>query len=117
MASTSLIGPSITITGDIIADEPLTISGRVEGTVSVAGHSVTIAADGHVKADVQADTVIVSGHVTGSLVATTRIVVRDSAVIDGRISAPVLSVADGAQLRGTVDIAGRKNDAALKLAS
>jgi len=117
MPSTSVIGPSIMITGDIIADEPLTIAGRVDGTVSIMGHSVTIDDTGHVHADVHADVVIITGHLTGSLVAATRIVLRESAIIDGSLSAPVLSVADGAQLRARIDVAGHKNAAALKLVS
>jgi cytoskeletal protein CcmA (bactofilin family) len=117
MQSTSCIGPSIKITGDIAADEPLTIAGRVDGTVSIPGHSLTIDVGGHVNADVQADAVIVSGHVTGSLIATSRIVIRKSAVVDGTLSAPLLSVEDGAELRGNIDIAGRQNAAGLKLAS
>jgi cytoskeletal protein CcmA (bactofilin family) len=117
MQSTSGIGPSITITGDMTADEPLTIAGRVDGTVFVTGHSVTIDDSGHVNADVRADAVIVSGHVTGSLAATTRIVIRESAVIDGSMSAPVMSVIEGAQLSGKIDVAGHKDTAGLKLAS
>jgi cytoskeletal protein CcmA (bactofilin family) len=105
------------ITGDVIADEPLTIAGRVDGTISIIGHSVTIDDSGHVHADVQADVVIVSGHFNGSLVAATRIVLRESAIIDGSLSAPVMSAADGAQLRGRIDVAGEKNGAALKLVS
>ena len=42
MQATSIIGQSITITGDITADEPLTIAGHVDGTVSIPGHSLTI---------------------------------------------------------------------------
>ena len=116
-ATPSVIGPSITITGDVSADEPLTIAGRVDGTIRVNGHSVTIDSSGHVSADVHADGVVVIGHVDGAVVATTRIVVRENAVVEGSLSAPVLTVADGAQLRGRVDVAGRKTDAALKLAS
>ena len=41
MQATSIIGQSITITGNITADEPLTIAGRVDGTVSIPGHSLT----------------------------------------------------------------------------
>ena len=117
MQSPSGIGPSITITGDITADEPLTVAGRVEGTISITGHPVTIDESGHVNGDLRADAVIVNGHATGSLAATTRIVIREGAVIDGSLSAPVLSVAEGAQLRGKVDVSGHKNGAGLKLAS
>lgn len=117
MQSTSGIGTSITITGDITADEPLTIAGRVDGTVSITGYPITIDGSGHVNGDLRAEAVIVNGHVTGSLAATTRIVLRESAVIDGSLSAPVLSVVEGAQLSGKVDVAGHKNGAGLKLAS
>ncbi len=117
MSSISHIGPSITITGDITADEPLTIAGRVEGTVSLDKHPVTIDQSGHVKGDLLADAVIVSGHVNGSLVATTRIIVRESAVIEGSLSAPVLNVVEGAQVSAKVDVTGRKKGSELKLAS
>jgi cytoskeletal protein CcmA (bactofilin family) len=117
MHSPSGIGPSITITGDITADEPLTISGRVDGTICITGHALTIDDAGHVHADVRADAAMVSGHVIGSVVATARIVLRESAVIEGNLSAPLLSVADGAQLCGKFDIVGQRNGAKLKLAS
>ena len=117
MQAASIIGPSISVKGNISADEPLTIAGRVDGTVRVNGHSLTIDSAGRVDADVQADSVVVAGKVTGSLVATTRLVVRDTAIVEASLTAPVLSVADGAQIRGRIDVAGRKKDAALKLAS
>jgi len=117
MQSASFIGPSITVTGDITADEPLSIAGRVDGTVSIVGHLLTIDGGGQVSADVHADAVVVSGQLTGSLIATTRIVLRKSAIVDGDLSAPVLSVEDGAQLSGKFDIVGHKDAAALKLAS
>ena len=69
------------------------------------------------KGDLLADSLIVSGHVNGSLVATTRIVIRESAVIGGSLSAPVLNVVEGAQVSAKVDVAGRKGGSELKLAS
>jgi cytoskeletal protein CcmA (bactofilin family) len=117
MQAASVIGQSITIKGDINSDEPLTIAGRVDGTIRVNGHSLTIDGAGHVNADVQADSIVVAGQVTGALVATTRLVVRETATVEATLTAPVLSVADGAEIRGRIDVAGRKKDAALKLAS
>jgi cytoskeletal protein CcmA (bactofilin family) len=117
MQTASIIGPSITITGHITADEPLTIAGRVDGTISIPGHALTINDAGSLNADVHADAVVVSGHVTGSLVATTRIAIRATAVVDGDLCAPVLKVEEGAEVRGRLDIEGSKTAAALKLAS
>ena len=117
MQATSIIGQSITITGDITADEPLTIAGRVDGTVSIPGHSLTIDNAGQVNGDLQADAVIVRGHVTGSVVATGRIAIGATAIVDSSLSAPVLRVEEGANIRGKFDIEGTKTAASLKLAS
>jgi cytoskeletal protein CcmA (bactofilin family) len=117
MQTPSTIGPSITITGNITADEPLTIAGRVDGTVSIPGHSLTIDNAGRANGDLQADSVILSGHVTGSVVATSRIAIRATAIVDSSLSAPLLRVEEGAEVRGKLDIVGTRNAAALKLAS
>jgi cytoskeletal protein CcmA (bactofilin family) len=117
MQATSIIGPSITITGDISAGEPLTIAGRVDGTISILEHSLTIDSAGRVHADVHAATVTVSGHVTGSLLATSWIAVGATAIIDGDLSAPLLKVEDGAHLRGKVDVEGTTTAAGLRFAS
>jgi len=117
MPSTSVIGPSITITGDITADEPLTIAGRVDGTVSIPGHSLTVENGGQVNGELQADTIILSGHVTGAVLATGRIAIRETAVVDSSLLAPVLRVEEGAEIRGKLDIEGTRTAAALKLVS
>ena len=117
MQAPSTIGQSITITGDITADEPLTIAGRVDGTISIPGHSLTVGHEGQVNGDLQADTVILSGRVTGSVIATSRLAIRATAVIDSDLCAPLLKVEDGAEVRGKLDIEGTRTAAALKLAS
>lgn len=117
MPAPSTIGQSITITGDVTADEPLTIAGRVDGTISIPGHSLTVDSEGQVNGDLQADTVILSGHVTGSVVATSRIAIDGTAVIDCNLSAPLLKVEEGAQVRGNLDVKGTRTAVALKLAS
>lgn len=117
MQPTSVIGPSIVVIGDITADEPLTIAGRVDGTVRVNGHILTIDSTAHANANVQADSIVVGGHIVGALAATVRLVVQAGAVIDATLTAPLLSVADGAEVRGRIEVDGTKNVAGLKLAS
>ena len=84
MSTSSVIGASITVKGDITADEPLTVAGRVEGKVTVAAHALTVDANGHVNAEVKADSVVVSGHVNGSLTATAKVVVSGHSPLTGR---------------------------------
>jgi cytoskeletal protein CcmA (bactofilin family) len=108
------IGASIRIKGDISASEPLTIAGRVEGSVTVEGHALTIASGSHVSATVSADTILVAGDVKGRLNGVTRIVLRETAAMEGEMSAPSVSVADGATVQGRIETKPKR---ALALAS
>jgi cytoskeletal protein CcmA (bactofilin family) len=103
----ALLGPSVVVKGEISAKEPITIAGRVEGTIDASGQVVTIEAGAHVTADVAAGSIVVSGTVQGSLVAEERIALRAGAEVDGDMTAPRLAVEDGASVRGAADIAGR----------
>ena len=100
------IGPSVVVKGEISANEPITVSGRVEGTIEVPGHVVTIEAGAHVKADIAAAGIVVSGTVTGSLAAEELITLRAGADVQGDLSAPRLAVEDGARVRGKAAITG-----------
>jgi len=117
MSTTAHIGSSIQIKGQITAKEPLTISGRVDGTIQVDGHPLTIAAGAQVCAStIAAHEVVIGGNVTGQVDATGRIVVRETAHIEGDLTAPSISIAEGAVLKGRIQTTGQRR-AALQLAS
>lgn len=111
MESTALIGSSIVIRGEMLAQEDVTIAGRIEGTLRIDGHRVTVGAGAEILADIQAREIIVSGQVVGSLSAADRIVLRESADIEGNLDAPALQVADGAGIRGRVEMPAPKRAA------
>jgi cytoskeletal protein CcmA (bactofilin family) len=111
MSANAQIGPSIRINGDIAAQEPLTIAGHVTGTIDLSGHALTLTEAAQVKADVVAHTIVVGGHVNGRLNADGRIVVHQTATIEGDLSAPTVSVHDGAHVHGRFEIAGRGKQA------
>jgi len=100
----AVLGPSITIKGDVLGDEDLTILGRVQGTVNLAQHNVTIGPSGRVKADVRGRMVIVEGEVDGDLKASEQIVLRHTAKVEGSISAPRVALEDGAVFRGAIEM-------------
>ena len=107
MHTTARIGPTISITGEVTSQEPLTIAGHVDGSVEVVGHPLTIVEGGRATATLQATTIVVSGAVQGSLRASEKIVVSETAVIDGDLAAPGLSLADGAKVHGRIDTGDR----------
>lgn len=106
-SGTALIGAAITVRGDISGGEDLFVEGQVEGTISLTSHSVTVEKSGHVKGDITAKVVEVYGSITGNIYGQDQVLVHQSGNIKGDIFAPRVSLADGAKLKGTVDMDSR----------
>jgi len=97
----SIIGPGMTVVGDCATEGTLRIEGRVDGSVR-AGKAVVIGKEGAVAGDVSTQDAVVSGAVTGTLVASSRLEVQATATIDGEVRAKRMQVEEGALLNGTV---------------
>jgi cytoskeletal protein CcmA (bactofilin family) len=108
MSMIATIGKSIHIKGTVTAEEPLIISGHVEGSITVTGHGLTIASDGHVDADTRAETIVIDGTAAGRLQANERITLRDTATVIGDIVAAALAIAEGATVQGRIESGSRK---------
>ena len=100
------IGKSITIKGDLSGNEDLEIDGNVDGRIDLPNNQLTIGAEGRVKAEVHAKSVVVVGHVTGNVSAADRIQVEATGVVDGDVKAPRLVIQEGAMLNGAVEMGG-----------
>jgi cytoskeletal protein CcmA (bactofilin family) len=108
MNTSAQIGPSIHIKGEVFAQEPLTIAGHVVGTIDVSGHPLVVTDSGTIAADIVAHTIVIGGNVNGKLLADGRIVVSKTATVAGDLSAPALSVDDGAFVQGRLEVTGRR---------
>lgn len=102
------IGKALSIEGRITSRENLTIDGQVEGTIELGEHSLTIGAGAAVTADLTAKSITIGGAVTGNIVAADRVDLQATGSVDGDIVAPRLFMADGAVIKGKVDIRGNK---------
>ena len=105
------IGQSVVISGELDAQEDLTIEGRVDGKIELDSNVLTIGANGRVTAEVSAKVVVVMGKVTGNVSATEQITVRETASIEGDLTAPRVAIADGADYRGSIDMRSTKQAA------
>lgn len=103
-AHAAIIGPSISIDGQLKGEEDLIIEGRIKGTVQLKKNTLTVGTQGTVDAEVYAHTIQVDGTVNGDLYASERISIRKSARIKGNIMAPRVSLEDGAKFRGSIDM-------------
>jgi cytoskeletal protein CcmA (bactofilin family) len=103
------LGASVFIKGEIAATENLHISGRVEGSICLEDGAVLTLGDGSsVVGEIVASSVEVLGRVDGNITATERIAIRGTAVIDGTLTTPALSIAEGAQINGRIEMPARQ---------
>jgi cytoskeletal protein CcmA (bactofilin family) len=101
------IGTALVVQGKVISSQDLTIDGKVEGTIELGDHGLTIGSGAEIKADLVAQTITISGAVTGNVTATSVVDLRSTGSVDGDITTPRLVMADGAVIKGKVD-ANRK---------
>jgi len=99
------IGRTVVIKGEVSGSESLYIDGRVEGTVIVKDHRVTVGRNGVVAANISAREVVIMGKVTGNIECTDRVDIRSEGSLTGDIVSQRISVEDGAMLRGSVQLA------------
>jgi cytoskeletal protein CcmA (bactofilin family) len=103
----ALIGSSIEIKGSLSGGEDLFVEGRVEGKIELAQHSVTIGASGRIKADIRGRRIIVMGEVEGNLDGSEQIILRQSSKVRGNLVAPRVSLEEGADFKGSIDMASK----------
>jgi cytoskeletal protein CcmA (bactofilin family) len=103
----ALIGSSIEIKGNLSGGEDLFVEGRVEGKIELAQHGVTIGTSGRIKADIQGRSIVVMGQVEGNLYASEQIILRQSSTVRGNLVAPRVSLEDGSDFKGSIDMASK----------
>ncbi len=100
----ALIGKSVVIKGELSGSEDLYLDGQVEGSIELRDHSLTVGPNGVVKANVSAKGVIVQGKLDGSIFATDKVELRQTAVVTGDLATQRIAIEEGAFLKGKVDV-------------
>jgi len=99
-----MIGPSITIKGEVSGEEDLLIEGKVEGNINLNDNQVAVGESGQVSADIQAKVAKIDGEVTGDITANEKVVISKSGNVRGNIVAPRVTLEDGAIFKGSIDM-------------
>ena len=97
------IGSGIVVNGRITGSATVSVSGRVEGTVSLDDELV-VEADGVVVADVEAESVSVHGTLEGTVVANDTVHLVAGCAVTGDLRAPRVIIEEGARFKGNVDM-------------
>lgn len=98
------LGQTVVITGDLRANEDLTIEGHIEGTIESRLHAVTIGQMGLAKAEILAKEVVVLGKVNGSITASEKVEIWPNGSVQGDVVSPTVTIAEGATFRGSIDM-------------
>src|SRR5579883_1057926 len=95
------IGRSLVIKGEVSGAESLYVDGRIEGTINLADHRVTVGRNGNIHANINAKEVVIMGKVTGNVECSDRVDIRSEGSLTGDVVSARISVEDGAMLRGS----------------
>ena len=93
----------MTMKGEIRTREELVVEGEVEGLLE-SHSSITVGANGKVKANIKAREVAIFGSVKGNIEVTEKIAIRGKGSLIGDIKTAGISIDDGAYFKGSIDI-------------
>ena len=98
------IGKSVNIKGEVSGSEDIYVDGQVEGSIQLAGNSLTVGPNGRVRANVTAKNVTVGGTLDGNIQASERTELRKTAVVNGDVQTKRIAIEEGAYLKGKLEI-------------
>ena len=97
----SIIGPGMTITGNVETDGTVRIEGTVDGSIK-AGKAVVIGKQGVVHGDIDTQDAVISGRVEGTLRTASRLELQATCHIEGEIYTLRMQLEEGDVLNGNV---------------
>ena len=106
------LGSSLQIKGHITGTEDLQIDGKVEGSISLRGHQLTVGSAAQLTSEIHAAEVVVYGKVVGNVHARDRVDVKTDGSVVGDISTARISIEDGAHFKGRIEIDPAKSQSA-----
>jgi cytoskeletal protein CcmA (bactofilin family) len=97
------MGSAVRVVGKIFTKEDLYIDCDVEGAIESKDNKITIGPGGRVRADIRACEVIILGQVQGNIEASDKVDLRKDSNLVGDVTAPRISLEDGAFFKGRID--------------
>lgn len=111
-----VVGPDGRVDGNVSgpdggpAEDGVLIEGKVDGTIQAP--RVEVGQAGSVGGGLRVREAVVRGRIDGPVIAEQRLVLEETAVVDGDVTAPVIGVREGGQVYGTIKIGKRPGSSA-----
>jgi len=102
---TTLLAESVEVEGNIKFSGTLEVEGRIEGNIypaDIDSAQINIRATGHVNGEMSAPKIMINGHVTGDVYASSHLELAASAKVTGNVHYSVIEMVKGAQVNGSL---------------
>ncbi len=96
-----IVGRGMKVVGDCHTDGTVRIEGTVHGSVQ-AGKAVVVGREGSVTGDIITQDAVISGSVSGTVVAESRLELQATCKIEGEVQTRRLQLEEGAVFNGSV---------------
>lgn len=107
--STSVVGKTLFIKGEVFSDEELLVEGNIEGKLNIK-HKVVVGKNGSVTADIDAREVVIKGIVNGNVKGSYKVEIVPEGILNGNIVSQRVVLAEGAVFKGNIDMTPREEN-------
>lgn len=101
-ASSSYLGKTLKIKGEISSEEYLTVEGEVTGNINIT-KTLTIGKEGYVDGEITAEVVKIDGKAKGSITASEKLEISSRGNFHGNIKSEKLVIEEGAVFQGNAN--------------
>jgi cytoskeletal protein CcmA (bactofilin family) len=102
----SVIGPDVSIKGDIQGRTDMEFRGNLEGNLNLEGF-LWLRPDGRIEGNLSATDLLVEGEVRGEIHVEGKVELRSSSRVEGNINARGIAIAEGGYFEGAVTMEGQ----------
>ena len=99
----TVIGPSITISGEFQSKEDVSVQGTIRGRIETTA-DLFVEEGGLVEAEVVTQNIDVRGTIVGDVTAKDRFEIHPGGSVTGDVHAPRVVLSDGAVYKGNIDM-------------
>lgn len=103
--ASSWLTPTLRVKGQISGNEDLVVDGKVDGSISVGEHRLTVGQNGQVTGGLAAREIVICGKVDGNqAVVGESIEIKKDASVIGNVRTRRIVIEDGAGFKGNIEI-------------
>ncbi|VVC75756.1 hypothetical protein AQUSIP_10500 [Aquicella siphonis] len=98
----SIIGESVMIKGELIAEEDVVVKGQIDGVIYFKNNSLGLGPHSQIHANIFVKSIVAHGEVKGDIYASDQIILKKPGHVNGKLHSPRVSTEKGAVIMGSI---------------